>query len=92
MKNPLTRLRAFKRKNDIDVIRQEKESLEKIVLDALEHRYGLNRTQRTEVLKNVVEAWKERSIELEASKKLKHLEAEEANDVAKSITMYGLTD
>lgn len=92
MRNVFILLKAFQRKNNIDVIKQEKQSLEDIVFDALEHRYELNRVQRTEVLKNVVEKWKERSIEIEASKKLKHLEAEEANDVAKSITMYGLTE
>lgn len=90
MKKLLFKLNAIRRKNDIDVIRASKESLQRIVLDALAHRYDLNRVQRTEVLKNIVEEWKKQSQELETIKKQEFLEIEEANDQSKKINLFGM--
>lgn len=92
MNKILFKIRAIKRKNDIDVMRCEKKSLERLLLDALSNRGGLNNVQRSQVLSNVVEQWKERQRLEEAKKRKKFLEAEEANDVSKGITMYGLID
>lgn len=92
MNKILFKIRAIKRKNNIDVIRGEKESLKRLLLDALSHRGGLNSVQRSQVLSELVEQWKERQRLEEAKKRKKFLEAEESNDVSKGITMYGLID
>lgn len=84
------RIEAFKRKNNIDCYRSEKEGLANLVYKTLKERGELNRVQRSQALKMVVEKWKaeEQKYHIEATKS--YLESEESNDVARAINMFGL--
>lgn len=86
----LEKIRAFKRKNEIDLIKAEKQSLETIIFDTLAHKYSLSLAQRSQVLKNVVEAWKDHGTALETQKRAEFLEVEESNDISRSITLFNI--
>lgn len=79
---------AFKRKNDIDCIKTEKESLKRILIDALMYRGNLNMVQRSQVLSEIVDEWKSQEEERLFQERLKYLEAEESNDIAKNILNF----
>ena len=88
MKKLSFKIRAFKRKNDIDCIKTEKESLKQVILDALNHRGSLNRVQRSQVLCAIVDEWKAQEQANETESKKAFLEAEEPNDIAKGINLF----
>jgi spore cortex formation protein SpoVR/YcgB (stage V sporulation) len=84
------KVKAFRRKNDIDCYKTEKEGLSELIYTALKERGSLNRVQRSQVLQMVVEKWKTEERVNHAEKTKSYLEAEESNDVAKAINLFGI--
>lgn len=92
MKKLLFKIQAFRRKNDIDAIKCEKQGLQDLLFTALSERGSLNRVQRTQVLAGVVEQWKAQEQANESEKRKAYLEAEESNDVAKGIALFNFSE
>lgn len=90
MRNLIKKIEAFRRKNNIDCIKSEKEGLKNIILGALRERGQLNRIQRSQVLHEVVEQWKLEEEKNEAEQRKAYLEAEKSNDVSKGIALFNL--
>jgi spore cortex formation protein SpoVR/YcgB (stage V sporulation) len=85
-----SKLNAFRRKNNIDCYKTEKEGLSDLIYTALKERGSLNRVQRSQVLQMVVERWKAEEQLNHAEQTKAFLEAEESNDVAKAINLFGM--
>ncbi len=85
----LRRLKAIRRKNDIDLITSEKESLQALLHEALMERYDLTMPQRMSVLASLVEQVKgENDQRLEAAKR-DMLEAEHNDDTLRMVKSLG---
>ena len=79
----------FVRMNRIQEITAQKDSLKNVVLDALKNRGDLTVSQRSQVLKEINEAWKSETQKQMQEAREKFLELEEAHDISKKIGVFG---